>query len=210
MSTQLQLFNPEKTALLVIDKQRAYMDPEVLAWRSKSLSEDALRRFERLEHLIEMARESDVQVLWTLMTESLSHSPAPIVEKMQLDVKTGGTVVDCYPGNESYDFYGDIKPLDSEAVLAKSRYDSFSNPELLRTLQTSGLSSVVLAGGFASRCVLATAFGANSHDIRVLVASDATINPYEYETEMQVSAGIIDAVLGYHATSQQIVDNWMV
>ena len=142
------------------------------------------------------------------MAEGLVVSPAPIRRKMEIDAVQGFPVLDASPGTPAYELYGAVRPLEDELLVPKSRYDSFSNPVVGDVLKDQSKTAVVLAGGFASRCVLGTAYGANSRDLHVLVAGDAILNPAEFADEMPASAAIIDGILGYHALTDEIIQNW--
>jgi nicotinamidase-related amidase len=69
-------------------------------------------------------------------------------------------------------------------------------------------NSVIIIGGFASRCVLGTAFGANSHDKHVLVVSDAVVSPAQYADEESTMLDIVEGILGYQTTSEELLANW--
>ncbi|MDB5169213.1 MAG: isochorismatase [Candidatus Saccharibacteria bacterium] len=201
-------FVPGKTALIVVDKQNAYMDEAVLADRSYSLSEMGKANFVNLEHFIEAARAAGVPVIWTQMYESVAMPQEPVREKMLRDVAEGYVVIDSRPGNAQYAFHGRVQPLDNETIIPKEHYDAFSNPSLHQSLQALGVESVILCGGFASRCVVATSFGANTHDYHLMIASDAVIDPASFEPEIPTTSKIIDAILGYHAPVAEIITNW--
>jgi nicotinamidase-related amidase len=208
MAAPLDHFKVGATALLVVDKQFAYMDPVTLDSRGYSLTDMGRQGFANMELLIAAARSAGVPVIWTQMFESVSSPATPISEKIAQDIAAGYTVIDSVPGNADYAIFGAVQPLDGEVIIEKTHYDSFSNPALAKTFHDLGIDSVVITGGFASRCVLGTAFGANSNDLHVLVVNDAVIDPAGFEPEIPVTTKIINAIIGFHTSTAEIMQIW--
>ena len=208
MATPFELFQPHNSALIVVDKQNAYMSQSALERRGKSIRPDFERRIATMERVIRQARRLDMLTIWTQMTEHVDESPSPIALKMASDRANGGKLISAKSGTSDYEFYGVNTPVFGELILPKRRYDSFSNPDLTSFLDDHGRSSVVLIGGFASRCVLATAFGANSHDKDVLVVNDAIVSPAQYADEESTMLDIVNGILGYQTTAEELIANW--
>jgi ureidoacrylate peracid hydrolase len=208
MATPFELFQPHNSALIIVDKQNAYMNQTVLERRGKSIRPDFDQRIANMERVIRYARRLDILTIWTQMTEHIDESPSPIALKMAYDKADGARLISAKPGTSDFEFYGASKPAAGELVLPKRRYDSFSNPDLNTYLDEYGRNSVIIIGGFASRCVLATAFGANSHDKDVMVVNDAVVSPAQYADEESTMFAIIDGILGYQTTTDELLANW--
>lgn len=111
-------------------------------------------------------------------------------------------------GTSLYDFYGKTKPSSDEAIIQKSHYDCFSENDLKVLLKSKNIESVVLIGGFGSRCVLASAFGAKTNDYHVMVLEYLLVVPQEYNNEMPSTCKIINAILGYVGKSDELLKYW--
>jgi len=207
--TPFELFTPEKTAVLVVDKQRAYADRELLLARNRHLPDDFEARLEAIDTFIEAARAAGAAVAWTQMTEHEDVSPEPIAFKMKLDYSAVGLLpVAAKPGTPDYEIAGRVTPAENELVIAKNHYDSFSVPELDTYLKSRSITSVILIGGFMPRCVLGTAYGANSHDYHVLLLQDLCFEPVEFAADTPHALNIINAILGYVDTSANLLKRW--
>jgi len=206
--TTRSLFARPHTALIVVDKQQAYFSRDALARRGWHLADDFEQRLKVLDDFILAARQAAVPVIWTQMTEDVELSPVPIKTKMRLDVAAGRTSIAATPGTADYDFAGETQPTADEVIISKSHYDAFSEPALHDHLKHQGITSVVLVGGFTSRCVLGTAYGANSHDYHVLMLKDLCFEPIEFSPEAPAAYSITEAILGYVTTADELVAHW--
>lgn len=211
MKIPFQLFTPDTTALLVIDKQNAYMDKDVLAKRGKTLDDNFPASFDALEKFITEARNYRLPVIWTQMTEDERLSPLPIRQKLEFDniSQLGVEPISARPGHFDYQFKGEIIPSQEEVVIHKTHFDAFSELELRDTLKKLGCQSVLLCGGFASRCVLGTAYGANSYDYHVLVLEDLLFYPQQFADEVPAMLKIVNGILGYSAKSTELLETWL-
>lgn len=192
------ILDPEKCALLVIDKQVGYFEP--MATEPVEMKKKA----QNLDKFIEKARQLNVPVIWTQMTESTKLSPHNIRCKMKID----SFRVELEPGEDPYEFYGSTKPATNEKIVEKQFYDAFSNAELAKYLHSTGKTTVVLVGGYGSRCVLATAFGANSNGLHVVLLEDLIWDPPHFDNELPAAFSIAKGILGYILESKDAVDAW--
>jgi len=205
LASVLPEFTPDKTVLLVIDKQGAYFDPALLKKRHKSSQETVLGR---IDAFIELCRQKQIPIIWTQMVEDKQLSPPNISLKMTVDEKAYPTpLVTATPGKVDFDFFG-LKPTKEETVIRKYNYDAFAQTNLSDVIQKSGTTSVIITGGFTSRCILGTAYGANGHGLHVWVPRDLVTAPHEFDEEIPGVFSIINAVLGYSYESQVLVDSW--
>jgi len=107
------------------------------------------------------------------------------------------------PGKPNYDFVG-AGPKSHEMVVEKKYYDAFAQTKLSDYLRSKDIKNVVLVGGYASRCVLGTAFGANGNDFEVVAVADLMINTFKISKEKESSLSIINAILGYVITEDEL------
>ena len=209
MKFPVELFGSESTAFLVVDKQKAYMDETTLKKGGRSVSDEFHRNFQHLEDYIITMRRRGIRIIWTQMTEDEDLSSEPIRKKMAFNRQfSKGKPIIARPGQSAFEFAGKVKPLKTEMVMQKDCYDSFGNPELDKYLRSNDIKSVILTGGFTSRCVLGTAFGANSHGYNVLLLEDLLIIPDDYISEVPTVFSIVQGVLGYVTKSDELLKSW--
>lgn len=193
----------ERCVLLVIDKQRWYLDPVVSPFLTSSDGAVVRREAEAHDEFIVSARSAGVPVIWTLMTEGDDHAPANVLTRW-LGRPDEPRLRREDPG---FEFIG-VGPEPDETVIEKTYPDAFSVPTLSDHLGDLGRSTVVLVGSYAGRCVLATAFGAQNRGFDVVVPRGlAEPHPHQQHEE-QVFLAIIDTVVGYAVEPATILRVW--
>jgi nicotinamidase-related amidase len=164
-----------RPALLVVDVQRSFGDPEHLA--SFGLDEAALagvaEAVERAAALVDHARGAGVPVVWVELesapdavwhASSWLHTGEPEAQIPDAPCITGT------PGAEWYR----VAPTPGEARIVKRGYSGFVATELEAVLRDAGITWVTIAGLTTECCVAATAFDAVQRDWPVVIAADAT------------------------------------
>ena len=187
------IFDPKHLALLVIDKQAAYFDPKVVEQRDRRLTSRAINALANIEDLISFMRSKQIPVIWTKMIEDRELSPPNIALKMQRD----DYVSISNPKDASFDFVGETKPTSEELVITKKYYDAFSGPQLRNYLQKHDITTLIIVGGYATRCVLATIVGANNANLHTVVPQDCVANQAAAEHELESFYEIVEAIFGY-------------
>lgn len=188
-----KLINSKDCALVVIDKQRAYMDAGTLGLRNKHLTADFTVRFNVLEQLILLCRSVNIPIIWTQMVEDPALSPKNIAYIMQNDHNDSIAT----PGGDSFDIYGKVHPLKTEKIITKYHYDCFSGTDMANYLEKISTQTLIFCGGFASRCVLGSGFVASGLEYNCIFIKDALINPKEYEGELSLALDTMSGILGY-------------
>ena len=198
------ILSPEDTVVIVIDKQNAYLNSDFVGLRRFELSDNSEEILDAIDTFIEQSRQKNVEVIWTQMVEDTELSPANIALKMTSDnCKTISN-----PANDSFKFYGRTAPKENEKIFKKYYYNAFADGSLEEFLIKSGKKTVVLIGGYASRCVLATAFGANSCGLQVVIPKGLIVNQKHAENEVPVVYDVCDAILGYSTNPDEILNYW--
>lgn len=134
------------------------------------------------------------------MIEDIEESPKNIAEVMRADEDR----VEVKKDSPGFQIVGKTKPLKGENVVIKRYYDAFANTNLDEQLKLDGIESVVLVGGYASRCVLGTAYGANGHDYRIVVVRDLVVNQISNIDELSSFYKVVDAILGYAVSENDL------
>ncbi|NYD65548.1 cysteine hydrolase family protein [Agromyces atrinae] len=161
-------------ALLVVDVQRSFGDPEMLA--DFSLSEqaaaDVAAAVSRSAELVADARADGVPVYWIeLATET------PWRASQWLRTGDPDHPIDdgepCVVGTEGAEWYV-LEPRDDEPRFRKTGYSGFLGTGLAERLRADGIRWVSVIGLTTECCILATATDAVQLDWPVFVPRDAT------------------------------------
>lgn len=162
----------ESPALLVVDVQRAFTDPEC------RIGADMSGMVARANDLIAAAREGDVPVVFTrtVATHPDGADFGIWMEKFPtLDVLIEGS------GWVGLDERLDAR--DRDHVLDKRQASAFHETELDSMLTAGGVDTVVLCGCTTSGCIRATGVDACAHGYRATVAregvADRAVDPHE-------------------------------
>lgn len=217
MIEQAEMLKPGKAALLVIDAQKSYTDPnEPLAKDIVQSTTTALDQIsQRLPAFIESAREAGIPVIWTRMTEDPQYMSSNYASKMKIEdtpaVSTPGTRGFEYVGEglEESDPRSKIKPAEGEKEIIKKTYSAFSKTDLAKHLQDKGIFTVVLVGAYTSRCVWSTAVtAADEHELNVFVVRDLVGNLDKDSFEQDPALNSMGTILGFVPYARQITQVW--
>ncbi len=129
---------PMKTALLVIDLQKAYY---------KDYARESMdRAVATINEALALFRAKGLPVIWV----------------QHVDEEDGAA-----PGKPGFDFIDGLeKRREGELSIHKTYNDSFTKTELAETLAKLGVGRVAVSGFCAEYCVIATYWGARSRDFR--------------------------------------------
>lgn len=182
---------PGEAAVLVVDPQRDFGDPERLPW----LDPDARARIDAAlagtRRLVDRARAAGVPVLWTRLEQD-PHEPWDASRWLRglADLPPGEAAAKepCLVGTPGPEWFG-VRPREDEEVVTKRRYSAFHGTDLVRLLYGSDVSWLVVCGLTTDCCVDATARDAFQHGFRVVVAADAT-GTYEQGRQDAALAGL--------------------
>jgi nicotinamidase-related amidase len=164
-----------RPALLVVDVQRDFADPDALAaW---GVDADGLAAVEnavaRCGELVDAARAADVPVVWI----ELAYDPErPWRSSAWLQTGSPSSPTDAFPcvaGSPGAAWWR-LEPAEGESRVHKRFYSGFLGTDLAGVLSRAGAGWVVVAGLTTECCIQATAYDAAQHDLPVVVASDAT------------------------------------
>ena len=173
-----ELVDPRHTALLLIDMQHDFVDPEGL-FGSMGLDlsmYDATRP--RLATLLAAARERGVLVVHvqnTALPNRRSDSPAQIRFNLRMHEvarREGSPLRYTVPGTRGHEFVPELAPLPDEVVVRKYRSSGFWGTNLELVLRSNGIKTVVVGGCTTEGCVESTARDALFTDHYVVIAED--------------------------------------
>lgn len=156
--------NPNETALVVVDMQNDFCNPEGALYAPPS--EEAI---DPVMDLIERASDTETSIVYTKDV----HAEGQFDDSHYYDEyeRWGEHVKDGTWGAEIID------ELDADShadlVVEKQTYDAFYETELDSWLQDNGIKDLVICGTLANVCVLHTASSAGLRDYRPIVVEDA-------------------------------------
>jgi ureidoacrylate peracid hydrolase len=153
--------NINKAALLVIDMQNFFLNPD-----SPTYTEGGPAVVPSVKRLIGVFRDAGRPVIFTKHV----HHPD------QIDIGIMGWWWDgaCLEGTPESEIPSEIAPLPNEKVVLKHRYSAFYNTDLETILRCLKIEDVVICGIMTNMCCESTARDAYYRDYRVFFMADAT------------------------------------
>ena len=155
------LINREKSALLVIDMQKFFLDPA-----SPTFTCGGLAIIPSLKQLIQAFREANRPVIYTCHV----HHPDRI-DAGNMEWWWEGM---CIEGSTESKVHEDIAPLPNEKVIFKHRYSAFYNTDLETVLRCLKVEDLVISGIMTNLCCESTSRDAYYRDFRVFFLADST------------------------------------
>lgn len=206
-----ELVAPHRTALLLVDMQRDFLEPDGLFG---SLGID-LTMYDvtrpRLAGLLAAARTHGVLPLHiqnTALPEGRSDSPAQVRFNLRMHAAARGDgppLRYTVEGTRGQEFVDDLSPLPTETVVRKYRSSGFWGTNLDLVLRSNGIETVVVAGCTTEGCVESTARDALFSDYYVVVAEDCvgSDDKAQHDASLLLMQHRFDL-----ATSDEIADIW--
>ena len=194
--------NPKHTAILVIDIQDDFVNPEgILAKRGRNMSmiNDVV---EKLPTFLEQAKSLGVLTLYTQQIYDYDKLNPLQKEQYDLDNK----FVTCDKDTDGWKLYG-ITPGEND-VYVKYNYNVFSNPDLIKRLEENDIKTLVIVGVDTVYC-LETAIR-NGYDLgyKIVVPEDLVAGNAKH-IEMHNNTLIhVKKNYGVVSSSQEILDIW--
>lgn len=179
-NTHTMHLNRNKTALLVIDMQRFFLDPA-----SPSFTCGGLAILPKLVKLIHGFRQACRPVVFTRHVHHPNNLDAGIMGWWWQGM--------CLEGSPESEIHQDLSPQSNEKVIFKHRYSAFYNTDLETVLRCLQVEDIVITGLMTNMCCESTARDAYYRDYRVFFLSDGTGSISE---EMHV-ASLLNLAFGF-------------
>jgi nicotinamidase-related amidase len=172
-------FDPATTALVIIDMQRDFCEPEGFG---ETLGNDVslLRSvIAPLQQVLATAREIGMMVIHTREghVPDLSDCPPAKLNRGEPSLRIGdpgpkGRIL--IRGEYGHDIIDELKPIAGEPVVDKPGKGSFHGTDFGKLLSDNGITSLIVAGVTTEVCVHTTVREANDRGYECLVLSDCT------------------------------------
>ena len=160
-NTHAMRLNSPKSALLVIDVQRFFLDPE-----SPTFTCGGLAMLPTLKRVVGAFRSAGRPVLYTRHV----HGP----DNIDSGIMGWWWEGMCLEGSVESEIHPEVAPLPSEKVILKHRYSAFYNTDLETVLRCLKIEDLVVTGIMTNLCCESTARDAYYRDYRVFVLADGT------------------------------------
>jgi ureidoacrylate peracid hydrolase len=197
---------PGRTALLVVDMQRGFVDP------GEAMDVPPAREcVPVIRALLDVFRVKRLPVVFTAFVYSPDvpllvgelhpeHRPAPPGAPRGFGLPSSS----CLEGTPSAEVIDALAPRPDEPVIRKRWYDAFAGSALDGVLRTRGVTSLVVTGTMTDICVLATVIGAFNREYRVTVVEDGVTTLWP---EIQrATLDIVARAYGRVVSSKAVID----
>lgn len=206
----------ERTALLVIDLQRYFVQPgypfgRFIASITPEGSDYYLKRVQELvipntQRLLEAFRARGAQIVYTEFGSALpdGRDMAGWARRgNDMGRETVGSPI--YPpfGDESCRVEDSVAPKPGDLIVQKTTSGPLNSTRLDHTLRVLGIDTVVVAGVVTDVCVAQTTREFGDRDFDAIVVSDACAT-FDQQTH-DVTLATIGATFGYVADTNQIL-----
>ncbi|MBN2227116.1 MAG: cysteine hydrolase [candidate division Zixibacteria bacterium] len=179
--------NAPKSALMVIDMQNFFLDPD-----SPTFTCGGLAILPNVKRLIAEFRKARRPVVFTKHVHHPDGFDAGIMGWWWEGM--------CLEGSPESEIRPELNPEPHEKVISKHRYSSFYNTDLETILRCLKVEDIVIAGIMTNMCCESTARDAYYRDYRVFFPADATGSINE---EMHV-ASLLNLAFGFaHITTAE-------
>lgn len=185
-------FNPDRTAVVVVDMQNDFAHPD-----GALFSEASADVVDPITDLVTAARNAGATVVYTRDV----HPTEQFEDAHYYDEfdRWGEHVVEGTWGAELLD---DLDVRDEDHVVDKHTYDAFHQTDLDGFLSAHGIDDLLICGTLANVCVLHTASSAGLRDYRPVIVSDAL--GYITEDHKEYSVEHADFLFGETATTADV------
>ncbi len=206
-----ELVDPSHTALLLIDMQHDFVDPDgAFGEMGVDVSMYQAQR-PVLAALLDDARNAGVLVIHvqnTALPNRMSDSPAQIRFNLRMHAAHRGNdpaLRYSVPGTPGHAFVRELTPRSDELVVLKNRSSAFWGTNLELLLRSNGIQTVVVGGCTTEGCVESTARDAMFNDLYVVIAVDcvASDDRAQHDASMLLMGHRFDM-----ATSTDIAAEW--
>ncbi len=147
MFDRTPLLDAERTALLVIDVQRALFSRPIPIYKADNL-------IYNINSLIKIWQHSSGLIVYIQYSNN----------KMLIKNSTG------------WQFHPDLSVIETDIVIPKVHGNAFKETNLNEVLDSNGIENIVITGLVTQGCVKATSIGGNELGFRVILVEDGHSN----------------------------------
>jgi ureidoacrylate peracid hydrolase len=178
-------------ALLVIDMQNGFLHPEGSVTRNDQPMFEVERVVAETVDLVAETRTAGLPVVYTQHVFRPDYFDVPPRLRSRDLFSEGDEAL--VKGSWDAAVADELKPLETEVVVEKNRYDAFLYTDLELVLRTLGIGRLLVCGVATNVCVESTVRSAEQRDFEVTVASDCTSGPADYHHAALASMAYVAA-----------------
>ena len=212
MGPSRRRLEPARTALLVIDMQRDFLDPGGYAAQA-GLDISRLREpITSIRALLAAARHERVNVVHTREGHLPDLSDCPSA-KLERSSAAGAPIGSQGPlgrlllrGEYGHDFIDELRPWPGELVVDKPGYSAFEHTDLQAWLEQRGIETLILTGVTTEVCVSSTLRTAVDRGYRCITVRDACASSYaDLHAATLATIGVEGGIFGQVMDSAAVV-----
>lgn len=170
---------PVKTALLVIDMQRDFLQPDGYAAKAGLDIAPLRAAIGPVSAVLAAARAAGLSIVHTREGHLPDLSDCPPY-KLERSRRAGAEIGSKGPlgrllvrGEYGHDFVDELRPLPDEIVIDKPGYSAFEHTALQQVLSTQGIDTLIVTGITTEVCVSSTLRSAADRGYRCITLRDA-------------------------------------
>jgi len=175
----LRAIAPVKTALLVIDMQRDFLQPDGYAAKAGLDIAPLRAAIGPVSAVLAAARAAGLSIVHTREGHLPDLSDCPPF-KLERSRRAGAEIGSKGPlgrllvrGEYGHDFVDELRPLPNEIVIDKPGYSAFEHTALQQVLSTQGIDTLIVTGITTEVCVSSTLRSAADRGYRCITLRDA-------------------------------------
>jgi ureidoacrylate peracid hydrolase len=172
-----------KPTLLIIDMQNGFVHPSGTFGKMGMPLSDMIDVIHSIQRLREIARKHNLPIMYTRLSFASDYSDcfdSPLATGLKA---LKGFIRGIWDAN----IVDELNPAANEIVMDKTRSTAFWKTQLEEKMTKLGVNQLIVAGVGTNVCVESTVRDAFTHDVPVLVVSDATaaLTKEEYEASLK-------------------------
>ena len=166
----IENLDPEKTVLLMIDMQKAFVEPGAAL-----CIKGAKNTVPACAAALNDARRIGIKVIWIKRVYSEDGSNMEIPRRKMLEEQgLSGVLAPGSMGINSVEEPDGMIRFDEEMVIIKPRWSAFFQTGLDDILRKAGIENVILAGTTTPNCIRTTCYDSIAYDYRTIVMEKCT------------------------------------
>lgn len=204
---------PARTALLVIDMQRDFLEPEGYAAQAGLDIAPLAAAIRPIAKLLAAGRQAGLLIVHTREGHLPDLSDCPPY-KLERSRRAGAEIGSKGPlgrllvrGEVGHDFMEALRPIKQEIVIDKPGYSAFARTGLQQILMKRGIETLIVTGVTTEVCVSSTLRAAIDLGYRCITVSDACASgdPDLHKASLAM-IGVEGGIFGEIATTAEVVE----
>jgi nicotinamidase-related amidase len=205
-------FDPESTALIIIDMQRDFLEPGGFGAMLGNDVSQLRTAIEPIQKVLAAMREKGMMVIHTREGHRPDLADLPAAKRARGNLSCG--IGDAGPmgrilvrGEVGHDIIDELKPLSGEPVVDKPGKGSFHATDLDSMLVNRGIKQLIVTGVTTEVCVHTTVREANDRGYECLVLSDCVASYFpEFQAVGLKMIAAQGGIFGWVAPSTNLLE----